>query len=211
MVIILSTLVMLVLFAIMVYFKRLRNKFQHQSTTNSSYLKKSKKLADYPVIYSNSQVPANWVRIIYKGRWNILKLKLSLAFLCVQVLSLPIPDIHKGPSSNSSSINNNLSRGSSPDLVSRTVTTQGSSYLNNPFFHPPSSTTAYGSASKNKKDSGALGLRGGGFVMENPGVKTPTLKEKQSRLKKEPSESTLPEYHGYDNPALVPSPVHVHM
>jgi hypothetical protein len=56
-VIILSTVVMLALFGIMIYFKRLRNKLQQQQNINNPYHhKQSKKFGDYPVIYSNSKV-----------------------------------------------------------------------------------------------------------------------------------------------------------
>lgn len=159
--IILSTLVMLALFGIMIYFKRLRNRLYQQQQVNNPYMKNSKKVGDYPVIYSNNKV-----------------------------LSLPLPDVHqRGPPSNiSSSINNNLSRGSSPDLVSGAVT-----------------LTSYSNSSKKKKGKEE------GLIVGNPMTmnSAPSLREKQSRLRKEPSESTLPEYQAYDNPAMVPSPTHM--
>lgn len=113
------------------------------------------------------------------------------------MLSLPFHD--KGPPSHiSSSINNNISRGSSPDLVSRTVT----------------SLPTYNNASFRKKSKSGSNGGSGGFIMENPaakGMSSMAQKEKQGKLRKEPSESTLPDFHAYDNPALVPSPVHIHI
>jgi len=113
----------------------------------------------------------------------------SIVFI-MQILSLPMNRDFaiRGPASHKSgSLNNNLSRDSTPDLVSRSV--------------PSLVNSASLTSDLGKGRSGSLGSNGG----DNKSMMMMT------KYRREPSESTLPEY-AFDNPGLVPSPTHnIHM